>query len=156
MSFNNSISRTIIHLLSVNGVGYIFLLLISIIIFRSVDKTYYGLYVILLSLFAVIELLMAGFNDTIVRFLRDVLAGINLSTELSDGGKGFTYGIVPEVGDVMLWNNDYYEVDDHTHCVDSADELENQYNFSKIWYKDFKSTGEYNRFMVIGRIRNED
>ena len=43
-------------------------------------------------------------------FLRDDLAGINLSTELSDGGKGFTYGIVPEVGDVMLWNNDYYEV----------------------------------------------
>ena len=53
-------------------------------------------------------------------------------------------------------SNDYYEVDDHTHCVDSADELENQYNFSKIWYKDFKSMGEYNRFMVIGRIRNED
>ena len=74
MSFNNSISRTIIHLLSVNGVGYIFLLLISIIIFRSVDKTYYGLYVILLSLFAVIELLMAGFNDTIVRFLRDKIS----------------------------------------------------------------------------------
>ena len=50
-------------------------------------------------------------QDLIVRFLRDDLAGINLSTELSDGGKGFTYGIVPEVGDVMLWNNDYYEVD---------------------------------------------
>jgi len=50
-------------------------------------------------------------QDLVVRFLRDDLAGINLSTELSDGGKGFTYGIVPEVGDVMLWNNDYYEVD---------------------------------------------
>ena len=22
---------------------------------------------------------------------------------------GFTYNIVPEVGDVILWNNDYYE-----------------------------------------------
>ena len=50
-------------------------------------------------------------QDITVRFLRDDLAGIELSTELSDGGKGFTYGIVPEVGDVMLWNNDYYEVD---------------------------------------------
>ena len=50
-------------------------------------------------------------QDLVVRFLRDDLAGIELSTELSDGGKGFTYGIVPEVGDVMLWNNDYYEVD---------------------------------------------
>ena len=53
-------------------------------------------------------------------------------------------------------SNDYYEVDDHTHCVESEDELESQYDFSKTWYKDFKSMGEYNRFMVIGRIRNED
>jgi len=50
-------------------------------------------------------------QDLVVRFLRDDLAGISLSTELPDGGKGFTYGIVPEVGDIMLWNNDYYEVD---------------------------------------------
>ena len=50
-------------------------------------------------------------QDLVVRFLRDDLAGIELSTELPDDGKGFTYGIVPEVGDVMLWNNDYYEVD---------------------------------------------
>ena len=46
-----------------------------------------------------------------LRFLKDDLTGIKLSSELSDGGKGFTYGIVPEVGDIMLWNNDYYEVD---------------------------------------------
>ena len=44
------------------------------------------------------------------RFLRDDLAGIDLSTELNPDGKGFTYNIVPEVGDVILWNNDYYEV----------------------------------------------
>jgi hypothetical protein len=44
------------------------------------------------------------------RFLRDDLAGIDLSTELGEDGKGFTYNIVPEVGDVILWNNDYYEV----------------------------------------------
>jgi hypothetical protein len=44
------------------------------------------------------------------RFLRDDLAGIDLSTELGADGKGFTYNIVPEVGDVILWNNDYYEV----------------------------------------------
>ena len=44
------------------------------------------------------------------RFLRDDLAGIDLSTELPADGKGFTYNIVPEVGDVILWNNDYYEV----------------------------------------------
>jgi len=45
------------------------------------------------------------------RFLRDDLAGIDLSTELGADGRGFTYNIVPEIGDIVLWNNDYYEVD---------------------------------------------
>jgi len=58
-------------LLGVNGLSYLILFLISIVIFRTVDKSYYGLYVIMLSLFAIVELLMAGFNDSIVRFLKD-------------------------------------------------------------------------------------
>lgn len=45
------------------------------------------------------------------RFLRDDLAGLDLSTELGADGRGFTYNIVPEAGDVILWNNDFYEVD---------------------------------------------
>jgi len=44
------------------------------------------------------------------RFLRDDLAGLDLSTELGADGRGFNYNIYPEVGDVVLWNNDYYEV----------------------------------------------
>ena len=44
------------------------------------------------------------------RFLRDDLAGIDLSTDQPADGRGFTYNIVPEVGDVILWNNDFYEV----------------------------------------------
>ena len=67
----DSIPKSIAHLLGVNGMSYLILFLISIVIFRTVDKSYYGLYVIMLSLFAVIELLMAGFNDSIVRFLKD-------------------------------------------------------------------------------------
>jgi hypothetical protein len=43
------------------------------------------------------------------RFLRDDLAGIDLSTDQPADGTGFTYNIVPEVGDILLWNNDYYE-----------------------------------------------
>ena len=43
------------------------------------------------------------------RFLRDDLAGIDLSTDQPADGRGFTYNIVPEVGDVLMWNNDYYE-----------------------------------------------
>jgi len=50
-------------------------------------------------------------QDLTVRFLRDDLAGIDLSIELLGGGQGFAYGIVPEVGDIMVWQNNYYEVD---------------------------------------------
>jgi len=50
-------------------------------------------------------------QDITFRFLRDDLAGLNLSIELAEGGKGFQYGIYPEVGDIILWNNDYYELD---------------------------------------------
>jgi O-antigen/teichoic acid export membrane protein len=67
----NSTLRSITYLLGVNGISYLILFLISIVIFRTVDKSYYGLYVIMLSLFAVVELLIAGFNDSIVRFLKD-------------------------------------------------------------------------------------
>ena len=71
MRVKDTLLRSIIHLLGVNGISYLILFLISIVIFRTVDKSYYGLYVIILSLFAVVELLMAGFNDSIVRFLKD-------------------------------------------------------------------------------------
>jgi hypothetical protein len=57
-----------------------------------------------------------------LRFLKDDLAGTNLSIELPEGGKGFQYGILPEVGDVVVWQNNYYEVDDV---------LENQYFVGK-------------------------
>ncbi|MBT5399887.1 hypothetical protein HOL24_05030 [bacterium] len=63
--------KVIIRLLFTNGFSYLLLLLTSIVIFRAVDKSFYGLYVIMLSLFAIVELLMAGFNDSIVRFLKD-------------------------------------------------------------------------------------
>ena len=67
----SSLFRQIFHLLGVNGISYLILLLISIVIFRTVDKSHYGLYVVMLSLFAVIELLMTGFNQSIARFLKD-------------------------------------------------------------------------------------
>jgi hypothetical protein len=50
-------------------------------------------------------------RDIVVRFLRDDLAGLDLSTEQNPDIKGFSYNIVPEVGDIILWGNHYYEVD---------------------------------------------
>jgi len=47
-----------------------------------------------------------------LRFLRDDLRGYELSVELPGGGRGFQYGIYPEVGDIVLWQNNYYEIDD--------------------------------------------
>lgn len=44
------------------------------------------------------------------RLLRDDLAGIDICTELAPDGSGFIHGIVPEIGDIILWNNNYYEV----------------------------------------------
>lgn len=71
INIQNPLIRGIAYLIGVNGISYLILLLISVVIFRTVDKSYYGLYVIMLSLFAVVELLMAGFNDSILRFLKD-------------------------------------------------------------------------------------
>lgn len=61
-------------------------------------------------------------RNMIFKFLRDDLAGLYLSTEFNDtynidgtinsnDTKGFNYNIVPEIGDIILWNEDYYEVD---------------------------------------------
>jgi hypothetical protein len=47
----------------------------------------------------------------VCKFLRDDLAGIELCTELGPDGRGFNYGIYPEVGDVLLWQGQYFEVD---------------------------------------------
>lgn len=40
-----------------------------------------------------------------VRFLRDDLAGIEVNSF-----DGESYNIVPEVGDIILWNEDFYEI----------------------------------------------
>lgn len=69
------------------------------------------------------------------RFLRDDLAGNSLSTELNNDAKGFTYNIVPEVGDVILWNNDYYEVDGI---------IENQYFMGK--YPEYSYSSDNDNF----------
>ena len=74
MWIKNSLYKSIFKLLGINGFSYLVMFLSSVIIFRTVDKSYYGLYVIMLSLFAITELMMAGLNDCIVRFLNDKIS----------------------------------------------------------------------------------
>lgn len=45
------------------------------------------------------------------RFLRDDLAGLDLSTDQPADGKGFNYNIYPEIGDIILFQGQYFEVD---------------------------------------------
>ena len=47
-------------------------------------------------------------QDLTARFLRDDLAGIELPYDQNTGNN---FGIYPEVGDVMLWQENYYEID---------------------------------------------
>lgn len=67
----NSLSRIIIYLLSRGILTYMILFVTSILIFRNVDKSDYGLYVVLMSLFAIVELFMGGYNQAIARYLKE-------------------------------------------------------------------------------------
>ena len=55
-------------------------------------------------------------------------------------------------GIVAIQSNDYREVEDHINCVDSAEELADQYNIRKLWFSGQLKFPAYNRFMAIGRI----
>lgn len=44
-------------------------------------------------------------QNLICRFLRDDLAGLDVDST------GYNHNIFPEIGDILLWNDNYYEVD---------------------------------------------
>ncbi|HAW03490.1 MAG TPA: hypothetical protein DCW83_02315 [Saprospirales bacterium] len=59
-------------------------------------------------------------------------------------------------GIIAAQSNDYYEVNDHSNCVASAEELRDQVGFTAVWHISSQKATTYNRFTVIGRIHNED
>lgn len=63
--------RSIIGLVSLNAINYLIIFFISIVIFRTVDKNFYGFYVLILSIFAFPDLLTAGLNQSIQRFFKE-------------------------------------------------------------------------------------
>lgn len=52
---------------------------------------------------------------------------------------------------VILQSNNYREIEDHINCVDSCDELVEQYELSHTYYTGSLDFPTYTRFMVIGK-----
>jgi hypothetical protein len=52
---------------------------------------------------------------------------------------------------VVLQSNNYFEIEDHINCVNSVDELIDQYNLKEVYYKGELEFEKYTRFMVIGK-----
>ena len=53
---------------------------------------------------------------------------------------------------VALQSNNYFTVEDHVNCVNNVEELIDQYDFDKIYYKGELDFEKYKRFMVIGKL----
>lgn len=53
---------------------------------------------------------------------------------------------------IALQSNNYREVEEHVNCVDSPEELADQYNLIDIYYMGSMEFEKYTRFMVIGKV----
>ena len=53
---------------------------------------------------------------------------------------------------VVLQSNNYRTVEDHINCVDSPEELAEQYNVMDEFYSGSMEFEKYTRYMVIGRV----
>jgi len=53
---------------------------------------------------------------------------------------------------VVLQSNNYRSIAEHINCVDSSDELADQYNIKEEYYSGSLEFEHYTRFMVIGRV----
>jgi len=53
---------------------------------------------------------------------------------------------------VVLQSNNYREIQDHINCVDSCEELADQYNVIEEYYSGQLQFEKYTRYMVIGKV----
>ena len=53
---------------------------------------------------------------------------------------------------VVLQSNNYREIEDHINCVDSCDELADQYGLVETYYAGKLDFEKYTRYMVIGKV----
>jgi hypothetical protein len=52
---------------------------------------------------------------------------------------------------IAVQSNDYFELEEHTNCVNNVEELILKNQIKKVWFKGDKEFEKYNRFMVIGQ-----
>jgi len=66
-----SLNKSISYLFASNIFNFVIVFISSIFVFRNINKDDYGLYVLILSIFAIVELFMGGYNQSITRFLKE-------------------------------------------------------------------------------------
>lgn len=76
---------------------------------------------------------------------------INTSCEhVTDEQLSKWFSNIPKNSLVVMQSNNYFELEEHINCVNSAKELANKVNFSDFKIFEFE-TPKYTRYMVIGK-----
>jgi len=73
----SSLKKSISYLFASNILNFGIIFISSILVFRNINRDDYGLYVLILSLFAIVELFMGGYNQSITRFLKENIPEID-------------------------------------------------------------------------------
>ena len=93
----NSISKTILYLLTSNIFSFVLVFFSSLLIFRTIDRNEYGLYVLIVSFMAIAELFMGGYNQSISRFLKEQIS-------LNDKQQIVLYSIYYKYGILLVFS----------------------------------------------------
>ncbi len=66
-----TLKKTISYLLLSNSLNFGIVFVSSVLVFRNINRDEYGLYIFIVSIMAIIELIMGGFNQAINRFMKE-------------------------------------------------------------------------------------
>jgi O-antigen/teichoic acid export membrane protein len=103
--YSDPLIKTILLLVSGNFTNYFFMFLISLIVFRSVDRHEYGLFVTINSFLAIFLLLMAGYNQTIERYLKESISTVDKQKIISFSLYYRFVLLVVMVGVILIFRN---------------------------------------------------
>lgn len=74
---------------------------------------------------------------------------INTACEHIDYSKWLE--LIPENKLVILQNNNFFECQEHSHCVENMEEFIEKCNLKEVYYSGSLKLQKYDRFMLIGR-----